>query len=95
MITRYSVRISELRNLLASTFSDGELIALCQDEFDELYVKIGMGRGLMKEEIINAIIDYFQRRNDFTSLLSAVKNRKPNDNKEYEDRLMSYTKSDS
>lgn len=94
MMTRYSVRISEIRKLLHSAFSEPELVALCQDEFDELYVKVGMGRGLTKEEIITHIIDYFQRRQDFISLLNAIKTRSPNIYAEYENRLISSAVSD-
>jgi len=95
MMTRYSVRISELRKLLFSAFSESDLIALCQDEFYEVYQKLGVGRGLTKDEIINIIIDYFQRRGDFSSLLSAIKTRSPQLYEEREEKLISYAKSDA
>jgi hypothetical protein len=66
---------AEIRSLMAAAFDDVGLIALCLDEFPKLYNSLG--RGLRKDEIINVIIDYFQRRKDFTPLLAAVKEREP------------------
>lgn len=71
----HSHNIADIRKLLASAFDDVTLISLCQDEFPDLAKNLA--RGLRKDEIINYIIDYFDRFGDFGPLLSAIKDREP------------------
>jgi len=69
--------VAEIRDLLDAAFEDADLIALCQDKFPQLSRKLGLGRGLRKDEIINAIIDYCRRHKGYTDLLDSVNEHDP------------------
>jgi len=74
-----SYSIPEIRGVL-QTFDHAGLVALCQDladKFPGLSRNVGLGRGLREDEIINMILDFFRRHDDFAPLVAAVEARQP------------------
>jgi len=69
--------VDRIRRLLNAGFDEADLVGLLQDKFPQLSGKLGLGHGLRKDEIINAVMDYCRRHKDFTPLLDSVKEHDP------------------
>lgn len=74
-----------IRELLSAAFSDGELTTLCFDHFRPVYEAFGMGMG--KGQKIQQLVEYCTRQAQIETLLQKVKERNPNQYRQFEAQL--------
>ncbi|MDM8515341.1 hypothetical protein QUF76_04020 [Desulfobacterales bacterium HSG16] len=74
--------VKNIRNVLKTNFDGEDLVELCQDKIPELCGCFESSMSPQKK--INLIIGHFLKKDDFTPLVNAIKERKPDAFAEFE-----------
>lgn len=86
-MTQSTYNIRQIRKLLTAAFSDAELRQICYDEpyFRPVYEQFSDGMG--KDQVVQRVIEYAERKNLLGDLLAIVEEEAPAQYREFTGKL--------